>query len=100
MNRPASLKQEITQDKEPACRPGRLLDEGEAVKGIETEDTGNSKEKGPGMEVHHLNSKVLMSPSPSQCQREFAGGEKSAPKPPTMGAIAAKVDVITLLAAR
>ena len=28
------------------------------------------------MEVHHLDSKVLMSPSPSECQREFAGGEK------------------------
>jgi hypothetical protein len=76
VNRAASLKQEITQDELPTSRSGWLLDEREAVKGIETKDTSDSEEKGPGMEVHHLDGKVLMSPSPSQGQRELAGGEK------------------------
>jgi len=100
VNRAASLKQEITQDEEPARRPGRLLDEREAVKGIQTKDTGNSEEKGPGMEVHHLDSKVLTSPSPSQGQRELTGGEKISAQAANYWGIAAKVEAITLLAAR
>ena len=70
------------------------------MKGIETEDTGDPEEKSPGMEVQRLDSKVLMSPSPSQCERELAGGEKISAQAANDWGIAAKVEAITLLAAR